>query len=707
MQRPEAEDIVPTNELAPEEPASPAIQPPGDQDTGDQELLDRFMRGNERAFALLYTRYASQMYNLAARVMPSMSQAEDLLVQTFVDAYYTLRHMEAVDLPTKVLPWLDSLLATACLNILNHEPSSAYSWETPDDTTVAPMPPEPFEPDQRAWTALRLLSPRQRFVLALRDWQHLPYTSIEIMTGLTHHQVEAVLLMARRHLRAAIYGERPQPDIDECAGALLVQADLDAQLTTENGIWVEAHLRNCSGCRRLLTELRQARDTYYGLPVLLVPSILGKRVQSQIDALRAVLPKRVDTTVTKPVAKDQSVGEAGRSPRDTGPLPETLAERALNGDEQTVLVGAAPPKLPPTDESQLVLPAWWKKSYEPRNIINPRLLFVCFALIVLALLGILVKSMNLPFSFQSPLAFNNGNGMVAAAVTPATSVTPQPTGQAIVVPQPQATQTPAPTTTPQPPPTATPKPTVPAAQQNAVPLVIMGDDYYGNQQQAQVLPALSANANERVETMTVADLERYLGSNYAGSLKTIAAAARLAPGAPQSGIKINNSRVQHVGAATYAATLIQLGIRDAEFSVTSLQDIQGSAGMLGMLKAVEVWKGRSVTPQEQQVVTQTLEINETLIDAGMAPENAAGVILNITMFAYRDAGRLNTDAQKLNWADSMSTGALEAQNISNKQATIDALNRYATFVIQNMPKESGEWQPQNLSLEKAQLIPKK
>ena len=706
MQRPEAEDVLPTSELAQEGPPPQEILPPDEQDTADQELLDRFMRGNERAFALLYTRYASQMYNLAARVMPSMKQAEDLLVQTFVDAYYALRHMESVDLPPRVLPWLDRLLATACLNMLNHEPSSVYSWETPDDTSVAPTLGEHIEPDQRAWTALRLLSPRQRFVLALRDWQHLPYTGIEITTGLTHHQVEAVLLTARRHMRAAIYGERPQPDIEECAGALLVQADLDAQLTTENGLWVEAHLRNCSGCRRLLTELRQARDAFYGLPVLLVPTELGKRVQSQIDALRAVLPPRVDTTVPKPSPKDQGAVETGRSPRDTGPLPETLAEREQAGDEQAVMVGAAPPKLPATDENHLVLPAWWKKSYEPRNFVNPRILFACVALVVIALLAILVKSLNLPLSFQSPLSYNTGT--VAAAVTPATSTTPQPTGQAVIAPEPQATQTPAPTATAQPSPTATAQPAPPpAAQQNAVALVIMGDDYYGNQQQDQVLPALSANANERVDTMTVADLERYLGSNYAGSLKTIAAAARLAPGAPQSGIKVNNSHVQHVGAAAYAAALIQLGIHDAEFSVTSLQDIQGSAGMLGMLKGIEVWKGRSVTPQEQQVVTQTLEINDTLINAGMAPENAAGVILNITMFAYRDAGHLTTDAQKLNWADSMSTGALESQNISNKQATIETLNRYATFVIQNMPKESGELQPQNLSLEKAQVISKK
>jgi RNA polymerase sigma factor (sigma-70 family) len=54
------------------------------------ELVERCRKGDAVGYRLLYTQYANAMYNTALRIVNHTAEAEDILQESFIDAFHSL-----------------------------------------------------------------------------------------------------------------------------------------------------------------------------------------------------------------------------------------------------------------------------------------------------------------------------------------------------------------------------------------------------------------------------------------------------------------------------------------------------------------------------------------------------------------------------------------------------------------------------------------
>jgi RNA polymerase sigma factor (sigma-70 family) len=59
-----------------------------------EDLVQKCIEGEKQAYRLLYDRYAKAMYNTALRIVNSVTDAEDILQESFTDAFQQLRLFE-------------------------------------------------------------------------------------------------------------------------------------------------------------------------------------------------------------------------------------------------------------------------------------------------------------------------------------------------------------------------------------------------------------------------------------------------------------------------------------------------------------------------------------------------------------------------------------------------------------------------------------
>jgi RNA polymerase sigma-70 factor (ECF subfamily) len=80
---------------------------------GDHELVDAARTGDREAFAVLYHRFKSDVWNLAYLTMRSRHEAEDCVQETFVRALRALRKTPEID---SVRAWLLTICRNVCLD---------------------------------------------------------------------------------------------------------------------------------------------------------------------------------------------------------------------------------------------------------------------------------------------------------------------------------------------------------------------------------------------------------------------------------------------------------------------------------------------------------------------------------------------------------------------------------------------------------------
>src|SRR6185369_7587463 len=105
---------------------------PGD---ADAELMLRFQRGDESAFAALVRSYQGRIVSLAYRYLGSAADAEDLAQEVFLRIY---RAKESYEPSAKFSTWIYRITANASLNFIRgrkarRKVSGAMPGEEGDD----------------------------------------------------------------------------------------------------------------------------------------------------------------------------------------------------------------------------------------------------------------------------------------------------------------------------------------------------------------------------------------------------------------------------------------------------------------------------------------------------------------------------------------------------------------------------------------------
>ena len=180
----------------------------------DGALVCQAQRGDLCAFNRIVARYQNQVVNLAARMLGSRVQAEDVAQDTFISAYRSLGRFRGGNLRS----WLFRIAANASRDVLRRrqrrpESSLEQSLESPSFQPVSGEE-SPEEAAQRSelnseiQRAILTLAIDQRTTLVLVDVQGLSYSEAAEAMSVSIGTVKSRLSRARSRVRDALMERR-------------------------------------------------------------------------------------------------------------------------------------------------------------------------------------------------------------------------------------------------------------------------------------------------------------------------------------------------------------------------------------------------------------------------------------------------------------------------------------------------------------------
>ena len=195
----------------------------------DDELIERYQKGDEGAFTLLVRRHQQPLINFIARFINDRDNAEDLAQETFIRMFKAAHRYKPGRAHFKT--WMYHIAKNLCKNeIRNRERRDKYrvdnvvnsGSERHNDTEeidlIANAPANPaFQPEvelerkelrNALQKAIAELPEQYRLPLVLRDLQGLSYDEIsevlELRSGTTKSRINRARLMLKDKLKPFI-----------------------------------------------------------------------------------------------------------------------------------------------------------------------------------------------------------------------------------------------------------------------------------------------------------------------------------------------------------------------------------------------------------------------------------------------------------------------------------------------------------------------
>jgi len=215
---------------------------------GDEELVVRARRGDERAFELLYERHVPGVLSFCRHMLADAAEAEDAVQHTFAAAH---RELVESDRPLHVKAWLYTVARNRCLSLLRdrHE----HPTEQVEPSTAGLQDVVEQRADLReVLNDLRDLPPDQRAALVLAEMEDLSHAEIAGVIGCPDASVKGLVFRARAGLM-----ERQEAREAPCT-------DIRAELAVarRGGLRrgrLKHHLKECSSCTAYLHGLKRQR----------------------------------------------------------------------------------------------------------------------------------------------------------------------------------------------------------------------------------------------------------------------------------------------------------------------------------------------------------------------------------------------------------------------------------------------------------------
>ncbi len=164
----------------------------------DKELVRRFQRGDDAAFALFSERHRDRLYRLASVWLGDRELAQDAVQEAFLRSYTGLGRFRFRAAPST---WLIRVCRNVCLELNRRQPRGT------DADAVAELPAADVrEADLPAYLnqALAALPARQRDVVVLRLLEELSVRDTAAVMGCREGTVKAHLAKASANLRTLL-----------------------------------------------------------------------------------------------------------------------------------------------------------------------------------------------------------------------------------------------------------------------------------------------------------------------------------------------------------------------------------------------------------------------------------------------------------------------------------------------------------------------
>ena len=179
----------------------------------DTQLLSRIRAGDKAACAICIEQHSPPVYRLALRLMQNEADAEDVLQETFLNAFQAIDHFEG---RSTISTWLFRIAYNAAMNRLRRpilmDLSVEDTLDSSEDGSLLPtqffdwccLPEEDFhtaEVQTQLEQAMRQLSPTLRSVFILRELEGLSVQETAEALDVSQDVIKTRLHRARLFLR--------------------------------------------------------------------------------------------------------------------------------------------------------------------------------------------------------------------------------------------------------------------------------------------------------------------------------------------------------------------------------------------------------------------------------------------------------------------------------------------------------------------------
>jgi len=179
------------------------------EDRSDEDLIQRYLRGDANAFSVLVRRHERRVYNLCYRMLGREEDAHDAAQDAFLTA---LRKLSSFRGEARFTTWMHRVTVNACYDVLRRKRREPMLEPARDEDE--PEPPGPASPDHAdsavaavdVQRALVEVPQEFRAVLVLHDVQDMAYEDIAEVLGIPVGTVKSRLHRGRVALAHALGG---------------------------------------------------------------------------------------------------------------------------------------------------------------------------------------------------------------------------------------------------------------------------------------------------------------------------------------------------------------------------------------------------------------------------------------------------------------------------------------------------------------------
>ena len=186
-------------------------------DASDDQLVERYLGGERRAFEALVRRHQDRVYRLCLRTIGNPSRAEEAAQEVFVKVFFGLRRFEG---RAQFRTWLQRIKVNHCLNHLRKTRGATMvdideaeiqghgALRTPP---TAHVELQAVGDREQIVGVLDAMSDTLRIPLMLRDGDGLSYEEIADQLGIGLSAVKMRIKRARQEFRERFAGASVQP----------------------------------------------------------------------------------------------------------------------------------------------------------------------------------------------------------------------------------------------------------------------------------------------------------------------------------------------------------------------------------------------------------------------------------------------------------------------------------------------------------------
>jgi RNA polymerase sigma factor (sigma-70 family) len=259
----------------------------------DAELVAGVLTADRDAFAAVYDRYGSKLYDFAYSMLRHPEDAADAVADSFVMVAERLRQLRD---PERLRPWLYAIVRSECLRKLRARKRVAYGGEE----QLSQMADDALTPDQEAeqaamqkivWDAAAGLADRDRALLDLHLRQGLEGAELGEAMGVSASNAYVMLNRLRgqvdRSLGALLIARLGRDDCDDLEDLL---ADWDGTFSPLVRKRVSRHVDDCDVCSKRRKKIVSPWMLLASVPVFTAPLALRQRVVDDTQLVAYTLP---------------------------------------------------------------------------------------------------------------------------------------------------------------------------------------------------------------------------------------------------------------------------------------------------------------------------------------------------------------------------------------------------------------------------------